>query len=142
MDWYTARIVTHSYLQWFLLIASSVRKLTVVVMEGDPGLLSHMLTLAGTAAPNLHTLTLCGVDECVTLGRPEIQSLIFLGQLKRLELGKWRFPDDGVVLEIELLAGLHSLEVHLYGPRENRNVPPSRAKSIFFPAADLVREAH
>jgi len=83
----------------------------VVVEVVEPGLLSHMLTLAGTAAPKLQTLVMYGEEGSVDLGGPEVQSLVSLTQLKRLELGSWRFPDPSIVLEIGILTALHSLEV-------------------------------
>jgi hypothetical protein len=106
-------------IEWYIKVAGSLERIVVVLNQENPGLLPQMLALAGPLAPRLHTLILKGNfgvglawgEQCFVLGGPLVQSLAFLGQLRRLELSDWAYSSASFAPEIEIFSCLQMLEV-------------------------------
>lgn len=110
-EWSIHRSIEPSMLQWFLLIAGSLERLTAVKSDQNIDLLPALLAEAARTAPNLNILLLSGGNG-IKIGMGEMKSLNFLSHIKRLELGDWCLTgDDAVFAEVEHLSGLQSLEV-------------------------------
>jgi hypothetical protein len=75
----------------------------------SPCFLSHMLSMAAVAAPNLRRLTVYNISA----DQPVFSSLSLLSKVEKLTLTFWDFSEmASEVVGITGLSGLRSLQVH------------------------------
>jgi len=103
--------ITKPMLKFFQAITASLEQLDISVWCKKTGLLSQMLAVASITAPNLHQLLVVGYWGSIS--RRVFDSIALFGQIKRLSVSPWRFPEDGDVTQMQRLSGLRSLEVGL-----------------------------
>jgi hypothetical protein len=109
---------------WFLKIAPTLETLNVLGLEDsdpDPGVLSQMLAMAATSAPNLQEIK-TNINFRV-VGSEILNSIAFLSQTKRLELYSIGIAVGKDLAALQRHSGLRSLQVDFDSGTLKRHSP-------------------